>query len=201
MQVIEVRGNQVTIDGYVNAVGRFSHPIYSHRKRFIEQIQPGVFRDALKKNPEVRVLFNHNESKLIGVNGKNVQLYEDSIGLRAHAVFDSPEVISAAQNGELRGWSFGFTGAKDSWESCEPYDKRSIVGLELTEVSLLTKQPAYIATTVEVRGSDEQDCVEYRMFNDDCEIRKIDTPHDSKDYQGYELEIELLEKGNKIYEQ
>ena len=43
---IEVRDNKVIIDGYVNAVDRFSKILYDKRGQFIEKIVPSVFRRA-----------------------------------------------------------------------------------------------------------------------------------------------------------
>ena len=46
---IEVRNDKVIIDGYVNAVDRFSKILYDKKGQFIEKILPTVFRRALEK--------------------------------------------------------------------------------------------------------------------------------------------------------
>lgn len=80
----------------------------------------------------------------------------DNIGLRAHAVVTDSEVIAAAEQKELRGWSFGFVKQKDHWKTDEEGTRRRFVDeLELREVSILDKTPAYIATSIETRDDDE----------------------------------------------
>lgn len=79
-----------------------------------------------------------------------------NIGLRAHAVVTDSEVIAAAEQKELRGWSFGFVKQKDHWKTDEEGTRRRFVDeLELREVSILDKTPAYIATSIETRDDDE----------------------------------------------
>ena len=39
---IEVRNDKVIIDGYVNAVDRFSKILYDKRGQFVEKIMPSV---------------------------------------------------------------------------------------------------------------------------------------------------------------
>ena len=75
---IEIRGNQVILDGYVNAVCRDSKPLLSPQGLFVEQIKEGVFQRALSKAQDVKLLFNHDEKRELGsiVNG-NLQLFED----------------------------------------------------------------------------------------------------------------------------
>ena len=57
---IEVRNDKVIIDGYVNAVDRFSKILYDKRGQFVEKIMPSVFRRALEKNDAIKVLLNHD---------------------------------------------------------------------------------------------------------------------------------------------
>lgn len=73
------------------------------------------------------------------------------------------EVIAAADRKELRGWSFGFVKQKDHWKVDEEDTRRRFVDeLELREVSILDKTPAYIATSIETR-EDGDILVEFRM--------------------------------------
>ena len=59
---IQVReDNKVIIDGYVNAVERFSKPLRKKNgEKFIERIMPSVFRKAIERNDSIKVLLNHN---------------------------------------------------------------------------------------------------------------------------------------------
>ena len=61
MMKIEVRGNQVILDGYVNVVDRESRMLPSPRGYFKEKIVPKTFEKALKKAKNVDLLFNHNK--------------------------------------------------------------------------------------------------------------------------------------------
>lgn len=153
---IEVRGDQVLLDGYVNAVGRESRVLPSPRGRFVEVVTPGTFEKALRSNPDVELLFNHDTNKKLGsTKAGNLELYEDSIGLRAIATVTDPEVIQKANAGKLKGWSFGFIAKKDAWETREnALQRREIEEMELIEVSILDKTPAYIATSIEARGEE-----------------------------------------------
>ena len=53
---IEVRGNQVILDGYVNVVDRESRMLPSPRGYFKERIVPKAFEKALQKAKNVDLL-------------------------------------------------------------------------------------------------------------------------------------------------
>lgn len=149
---IEIRSDQVIIDGYVNAICRDSKPLLSPQGLFVEQVKEGVFQRALNKAQDVRLLFNHQENRELGsLKNGNLQLFEDNIGLRAICSVTDPEVMEKAKNNELRGWSFGFYTNKDDWEQAEPYQRRFIEDMDLLEVSILDKTPAYNGTSIEAR--------------------------------------------------
>jgi len=155
---IEIRADSVTIDGYVNAVGRDSRVMRRRDtgERFIEQIVPGAFQRALTRN-EVELLLNHDSERKLGSTETNLELYEDSIGLRAHAVITDPEVIQKARDRKLRGWSFGFREAEASEEDLANGMKRRYVeDLKLEEVSIIDnrKIPCYEGTSIEARAEE-----------------------------------------------
>ena len=64
---VEVREDKVFITGYVNAIERYSKPIRENLRgqirTFIERIKAGVFRTALKRNDDVKVLLNHDYNR------------------------------------------------------------------------------------------------------------------------------------------
>jgi uncharacterized protein len=157
---IEIRNDSIILDGYVNAVGRESRVLPSPKGRFRETIVPKTFEKALMKGQNVDLLFNHIQERKLGstVEG-NLELREDNIGLRATATVSDPEVIEKGKKGELRGWSFGFIANKDLWEDgSDGIHKRSIEDLDLLEVSILDKVPAYSATSIEARGEESVIC-------------------------------------------
>lgn len=157
---IEVRSdNNILIDGYVNAVARDSRIMPSINGEFVEQVVPGTFHKALSIATNVDLLLNHNESRKLGsiIEG-NLKLFEDNIGLRAIATITDEEVIEKAIAGKLKGWSFGFYLNNDRWETdSKGIKRRFLEDIELLEVSILddTKNPAYIATSIETRDNKE----------------------------------------------
>ena len=206
---IEIRGNKITLDGYVNAVARDSRVLSSVRGKFVEQIEPKVFERALMKADNVDLLFNHDRNRKLGsvVDG-NLELFEDAIGLRAICTVEDEEVIRKAQNNELRGWSFGFICNEDSWEERDGINRRYVKDLSLLEVSILDKTPAYIGTSIETRG---EETVITELRNDEFTATVVDLsveevinePEESEervepekvDYSLIEAEIFLLKGG------
>lgn len=149
---IEIRGNHVLLDGYVNVVGRFSRTIRSsHYGEFIEQIVPKTFEKSLRNGLNVDLFFNH-EKKIGSFNDGNLELWEDNIGLRAIATVYDQEVIQKAKSGKLTGWSFKFQSIENRWETKNGIKRRFIDELHLIEVSILDALPAYPGTSVEVRS-------------------------------------------------
>ena len=201
---LEIRNDSVIIDGYVNAVGRDSKVIRTPGKNFVEQVVPGTFKRALEKANSVPILFNHNKNRQLGstVTGE-VQLKEDNIGLRAHAIITDAEVVEKAKKGELRGWSFGFYNVLDEWESYKDgVERRYLKEIELEEVSLLSVTPAYYGTSVEARDDgyfNEKRGLEFEDIEDlsekDKETMEEKTVEEVREYR---REIEILKlKGGK----
>lgn len=197
---IEIRGNQAILDGYVNAVERESRVLPSPRGRFIEKIRAGTFTRALQRASDVELRFNHNPQRKLGsIKEGNLELFEDNIGLRAIATITDEEVIQKAENGELRGWSFGFADNKPNWQECEDgILRRTLEDIDLIEVSILDKTPAYIATSVEKRGEEEL-LTENRAYENKAVLEKLETNQQEEqreekqvDYSIYEREIELI---------
>lgn len=170
---IEIRGAGIRVSGYVNAVERDSRVLpaemaFGADSQFVEKVRAGAFKRAIAKNPDVRLFYNH-EREIGSVKGGELRLYEDNIGLHADAVITDPEIVGAAKRGELRGWSFGFSGAKSEWEPVsENLKRRTLTEFDLSEVSILTKTPAYWGTSVEMRGETANVC-EVRSFEDAAE--------------------------------
>jgi HK97 family phage prohead protease len=155
---IEVRGETVVITGYVNAIERYSKPIRDTLRgkvqTFIERIKAGVFKTALKRNDDVKVLLNHDWNReLANTKDGSAKLEEDNIGLRAEVIITDAEVVEKARQGRLVGWSFGFYPNADEVGAEGDNKTRTITDLDLAEVSILddTKSPAYYGTSIEAR--------------------------------------------------
>ena len=112
---------------------------------------------------------------------------EKAVGI----IRDRSRKTHAGKRGELRGWSFGFTDAVDRWEDVsEGLQRRTIDDLELREVSVLTVTPAYVGTSVEVRGDDVCE-TEFRSAEDAAKPAAM--PDNNKEIAArYKAEIELL---------
>ena len=122
--------------------------------RFIEKIKAGVFKTALKRNDNVKVLLNHNpDRELANTKDGTAILEEDNIGLRAEVTITDPEVVEKARNNKLVGWSFGFYSNSDEVSHEATIATRTVTDMDLVEVSILdeTKSPAYYGTSIETR--------------------------------------------------
>ena len=155
---VEIRNDSVFIYGYVNAVERLSKPIretlHGRIRTFLERIKAGVFRNALKKNDDVLVLLNHDETRVLAsTKDGSAVLTEDNIGLRAEITITDTEVVRKAREGKLSGWSFGFIANDDEITTEGKDEIRTVTDMELLEVSILddTKAPAYYGTSIETR--------------------------------------------------
>lgn len=153
---INIREDSVEIDGYVNAVERLSKPLNSRVGKFRERIKAGAFQRAIERNDDIHVLLNHDINRDLGSTKQgNLDLHEDSIGLRAKATITDAEVVEKAKRGDLVGWSFGFSD-----RDVEPTEEngvytRNVKDLDLYEVSILdrSKVPAYDGTIIQARDA------------------------------------------------
>lgn len=197
---VRIKDNTVEISGYVNAIERKSKPLRSRMGQFIERICKGAFKRAIERNDNIRLLLNHDWNRdLGGTKEGTLKLTEDNIGLRADATITDPEVAQKARNGDLVGWSFGFTDRDVDQHEENGMPLRDVRDLDLYEVSLLdrSKVPAYDGTLVSVRADDE---VQYHgeALIDEMEIREEQTEQPEKvepiDYTKYENLIKEMKE-------
>jgi HK97 family phage prohead protease len=143
----------------VNAVGRYSKPIISDCGKCVEQIAPGAFLRALERAGNIDLLLNHDKERKLGsTSEKNIELFEDNIGLRAICTVTDPEVIRKAREKKLRGWSFGMYVNKTRIEErAENIPRRHVEDLDIFEVSIIDdrKTPCYNGTSIEQRADGE----------------------------------------------
>lgn len=187
---IEVRADDtVHVEGYVNVPGRDSRPLRDRQGTYIEQVTPGTFGKALASGNPVELRFNHRRTLGSTADG-TVELREDAVGLHASATVQDGELAEKARNQELRGWSFGFVAQAQRWEGESPR-RRYLDGIELREVSILDKTPAYIATSIETRDGEEA-LVEFRAEVEapDYQVEEttvVDTTRKTLDPEGESL--------------
>ncbi|MBQ7939470.1 MAG: HK97 family phage prohead protease [Clostridia bacterium] len=189
---IEIRSaTEAVISGYVNAVERDSRVLPRQMcpgatGDFVERVKAGTFAKAIARGHPIEVRFNHGRTLGTTENG-SLLLKEDNIGLYAEATVHDPEVIRSARNRKLRGWSFGFTKITDDWEDAgEGIQRRTLSDIDLGEVSILTECPAYIGTSIEMRG--ESTAVKEVRGAEDAGEDVSEVP----DYTARLAEIEIL---------
>ena len=150
-----LEGDNLNIEGYVNAVGRESELLFSPKKGkwFKEIMEPGVFKRALQNNVDIPMLLEHDYSKEIArTSNGTLELTEDSIGLKFKATITDEELYSSIKNGEINSCSFGFVCEEEEIEFVSNREeKRYVKDIQLLEVSLV-KNPAYIGSLVEARN-------------------------------------------------
>lgn len=192
---VEIREDSVQISGYVNAIERYSKPIKENLRgkirTFIERIKAGVFKTALKRNDDVKVLLNHNHNRVLATTKDgSAKLEEDNIGLRAEVTITDKEVVDKARNNKLTGWSFGFYANSDELGTEGNNETRTITDLDLIEVSILddTRTPAYYGTSIEAR-SENAKVLEYRNMEEGEEMEK-----EVQEVEETEKEVETTEK-------
>jgi len=169
---IEIRAdNTALITGYVNVAGRESRVLRDASGPFVEVVQPGTFQRALEKNP-VGLMFNHRQA--LGSTEDVLELKEDNIGLYARALIHDSDIVEKAKAGQLTGWSFGFFVDKDEWKTKEDGMRlRTLEDIDLAEVSILDMTPAYIATSIEMRGEQES-LKEFRNINEPVNVIQLE---------------------------
>lgn len=159
---IEIRENGLNLEGYINVSERPSKPLRDSEGQFIEVVREGVMGRAIQRR-NIKLLFNHDWMRVLGDTNSNLQLQEDSIGLRFRAFITDSEVIEKAKKGLLKGCSFGFRALKQSKENINGICKRYLEDIELFEVSILDREPAYSGCLAEIRS----------LENEDLEVREI----------------------------
>lgn len=159
---IEIRENGLNLEGYINVSERPSKPLRDSEGQFIEVVREGVMGRAIQRR-NIKLLFNHDLNRVLGDTNSNLQLQEDSIGLRFRAFITDSEVIEKAKKGLLKGCSFGFRALKQSKENINGICKRYLEDIELFEVSILDREPAYSGCLAEIRS----------LENEDLEVREI----------------------------
>ncbi len=182
---VELRADGIVhISGYVNVTGRESRPVMTKHGKIPEVIEPGSFQRAIDANEAgISVLLDHDASRrLAGTSDHTLQLYEDNIGLRAEAEISDPEVIEAAKNKKIRGWSFNMRNIVDEVEErAEKPPLRRVKSFDMDEISLVVKKiPVYSATSVEIRADEESEAEERSMM-ETVDVKLPETKEPSKD--------------------
>lgn len=122
-----------------------------------ERIAPGAFSDVLNDNAVA--LFNHDMNLVLGRNGKNVTLTEDSTGLKYRITLPdttlAKDMRQLVKDEIISQSSFAFTVQEQEWRHSKNESEPSVRTIKkikrLYDVSPVTS-PAYPDTTVGARS-------------------------------------------------
>jgi len=122
--------------------------------RFYERIAPGAFDASLAGNGNLRMLADHDASKILGSrSNKSLTLWADTVGLRFRCELPDTsaanDVYELCRRGDLGEMSFGFRCLDETWsDEPSPEDRkqkvsvRTVRAADLFEISAVT-WPAY----------------------------------------------------------
>lgn len=155
----EVRGDSKKVEGYAAVYNCWSEDLGG----FIESIVPGAFTRTLASGRDIRCLFDHSSSKILGrQSAKTLNIYADSKGLGFECQLGNSshanDVRDMLTRGDIKECSFGFTmdweGGGDEWlppENAQAPCRRILRSVNLYEVSVVTF-PAYPDTSAALRS-------------------------------------------------
>ncbi|MDU1854019.1 MAG: HK97 family phage prohead protease [Clostridium baratii] len=152
MKVRNLEDGSVEVFGYVNCTGKKSKLLHENGEEFFEIMQEGVFKNAIKRADDIKVLFNHDDNYELSSTSQGAEIYEDDIGLFCRFKTNDEHVKSQIEHDKIQGWSFRFTNP--TYETSG--DTKTCTRLELIECSLLDVEPAYSATKAMFRDRDSQ---------------------------------------------
>ena len=147
---LRAAGDGMSFSGYAAVFNSPSQPL-----PFTEVIAPGAFKRTLTRRNNIRMLLNHDTSRVLGTTRSGtLRLQEDSRGLHVEA--DLPDTTYGRdlsvvmQRGDVDAMSFGFSVPPkgDRWSDDGAH--RTLLEVRLHEVSVVTF-PAFEATSAHVR--------------------------------------------------
>jgi HK97 family phage prohead protease len=153
---VEKEGDKSFITGYAAV---YDQPTDKVGMGMREVVKKGAFDRALKEKQDVRALYNHNPSDILGrTKAGTLTLSSDAKGLKYRIEMPNTtmgrDVMESVKRGDISQSSFGFRVKRQAWvQSADPNDKdkvimtREIHDVDLGDVSPVT-YPAYDGTSV-----------------------------------------------------
>ena len=149
LEIREVQGNKLVC--LVNNYDYSKMMTDKQGKKFRERISKEVWEHAIEKNKDnIKIFLNHQDYIEIGSNIK-VQATNEGVILTLELSDKEMGLYQAAKSDKLTGCSFGFKCIKDNISETQGYYDREVLEMELYEISILDKTPAYNSTSVEAR--------------------------------------------------
>lgn len=156
-EVNETSEGLFRVRGIVNRPGEWSQPLPGKNGTpFIERIMPNVFSEAIRKNPNIKFLAEHDKERLLAsTKAGSLKLEETPEGLVMEARIAptkyGEDVHTLIKTGEMSEMSLGMYVLKDQWEKVGNVAQRTITDLFLTEVSVVA-DGAYSQSAIEARS-------------------------------------------------
>lgn len=169
VRAVDGKPDAPMIVGYAAVFGQMSEDLGGFR----EQIAPGAFTKAL--GGDVRALFNHDPNIVLGrTKSKTLRLAEDQKGLKIEIdppnTAQSRSIIEALTRGDISQMSFGFRTIDDKWENIDGKIVRTLLNVELFDVSPVTF-PAYPQTEAGLRSLDDSALNAFAEFRKKSEAK------------------------------
>jgi len=158
-------GDEFALVGYAARFNSPSKPIPSGaRGSFTEILKRGCFTRVLASNPDVKCLYNHQESSILGrTKSGTLTLEQDDRGLQFRCQLDKSNsdhrnIYGLVRRGDLNECSFAFNCGDvddDTWDlDDDGQARRTIRNVSgLYDVSVVAS-PAYSNTSVSARNTD-----------------------------------------------
>lgn len=128
-------------------------PGYEHP--WVERIAPGAFKRSLTEQPDVFALWQHDPAHVIARSPDTLKLEEDERGLRVEIglpdTSTARDLLARVRAKIVDAMSFGFTVRGEKWEEGKARDIRTLLDVDLFEVSAVV-WPAYPETTLALRS-------------------------------------------------
>ena len=157
-----VAGNShdYTFTGRAVVFDSWSEPLATSLGTFRERIMPGAFADVLARKPDVRLLFNHDESLVLArTKSGTLELEETDNGLHVWArvaptsYAKDLKIVMARGDVDQMSFAFGMDDdSEDRWYEEDDEIRRDVIRVSsLFDVSPVT-YPAYVDTSAAMRG-------------------------------------------------
>jgi HK97 family phage prohead protease len=158
LRLVESRGGGLSrIDGYALLFDSLSEDLGGFR----EAIAPGATNEALAPGKEVLALMHHDVTQVIGRRSAGTLDFKiDGKGVFVTVILPDTQLgrdaAESVRRGDLKSWSFRFSGAVDTWSRDETGMRiRRITKIgTILEFSVVTV-PAYPSTTLSARETPE----------------------------------------------
>lgn len=152
------RKSETTLRGHAAVFNKLSDDLGGFR----ELLEPGAFRAALRKQPDVKLLYNHDPNYVLARTASgSLEVREDTHGLHVFARVDRriswvEDLRTSMLRGDVDQMSFAFNVDEqgDDWATADGDVIRTIRqdGIsDLFDVSIVT-YPAYPQTSVNMRS-------------------------------------------------